>query len=266
MDQPLGEATVGARTPGVPLVAGWIQDSRAVTVLTGAGMSTESGIPDFRGPNGLWTQNPQARRLFDIDAYRSDPQIRRQAWRRRAEHPAWSARPHPGHAALVALERSGRLRAVVTQNIDGLHQAAGNSPDQVLELHGTIHRVECLGCAWTGPVSGALERVAAGDDDPHCRRCGDLLKTATVSFGQPMDRAVLGAAIAAAEEADLLLAVGTTLTVRPAASLVDVALRAGARLVVINTGATAYDAVAHARLDARIGEVLPLLVGELAPA
>ena len=266
MDQPQGEGAAADRTREIRQVAGWIQNSCAITVLTGAGMSTESGIPDFRGPSGLWTQNPQSRRLFDIHAYRSDPEIRRQAWRRRSEHPAWAARPHRGHAALVALERSGRLRAVVTQNIDGLHQAAGTSPDRVLELHGTIHRVECLGCAWTGPTSAALERVAAGDDDPHCRRCGDLLKTATVSFGQSLDPAVLGAAIAAAAEADLLVAVGTTLTVRPAASLVDVALRAGARLVVINAGPTAYDGVAHARLDARIGEVLPLLVGELTPA
>jgi NAD-dependent protein deacetylase/lipoamidase len=253
-------------SPGVARVARWIEDAGLVTVLSGAGMSTESGIPDFRGPNGLWTLNPQARRLFDIEAYRSDPQIRRQAWRRRTEHPAWSARPHPGHAALVTLERSGRLRAVVTQNIDGLHQKAGTSPERVLELHGTIHRVECLGCGRTEPTSRTLDRVEAGEDDPHCLRCGDLLKTATVSFGQALDRAVLAAAVSAAAEADLLLAVGTTLTVRPAASLVDVALRAGARLVVVNAGATAYDAVADARLDARIGEVLPLLVRELVRA
>src|SRR5436309_2657824 len=140
MAQPPEEGACAAGTTAAR-VAGWIEDAGAVTVLTGAGMSTESGIPDFRGPNGLWTRDPQARRLFDIDAYRSDPQIRRQAWRRRTEHPAWSARPHAGHAALVALERSGRLRAVATQNIDGLHQMAGNSPDRVLELHGTIHRV-----------------------------------------------------------------------------------------------------------------------------
>jgi NAD-dependent deacetylase len=260
MGQPAGQAATVAR------VAGWIEAAAAVTVLTGAGMSTESGIPDFRGPNGLWTQNPQARRLFDIDAYRSDPQIRRQAWRRRREHPAWSARPHRGHAALVSLERSGRLRAVVTQNIDGLHQLAGTSPEKVLELHGSIHRVECLGCGWTGPTRETLRRVAAGDDDPRCLGCGDLLKTATVSFGQPLDRAVLAAAVAAAAEADLLLAIGSTLTVRPAASLVDVALRAGARVVVVNDGATAYDALASARLGGRIGEVLPLLVRELVPA
>ena len=250
----------------VEQVARWIADAGCVTVLTGAGMSTESGIPDFRGPNGLWTRDPGARRLFDIGAYRSDPEVRRQAWRRRMEHPAWSARPHAGHAALVRLERSGRLSALVTQNIDGLHQLAGTTPERVLELHGTIHRVECLGCSWTGPTAQTLLRVEAGDDDPRCPRCGDLLKTATVSFGQPLDRAVLAAAVAAAGEADLLLAIGTTLTVRPAASLVDVALRGGARVVVVNDGPTAYDGLASARLEGLIGEVLPLLVGELAAA
>jgi NAD-dependent deacetylase len=247
-------------------VARWVADAERVTVLTGAGMSTESGIPDFRGPAGLWTRDPSARRLFDLEAYRSDPGVRREAWRRRSEHPAWRARPHRGHAALVDLERSGRLRALLTQNIDGLHQLAGNDPRSVLELHGSIHRVECLGCGWTGPTADTLRRVAAGDDDPRCLVCGGLLKTATVSFGQALDRSVLAAAVAAAAEADLLLAVGSTLTVRPAASLVDVALRAGARVVVVNDGATAYDAVASARLGGRIGEVLPLLVAELTPA
>jgi NAD-dependent deacetylase len=252
--------------PVVAEVAAWIRAAGAVTVLTGAGMSTESGIPDFRGPDGLWTRDPGARRLFDIDAYRSDPEIRRQAWRRRSEHPAWTARPHAGHRALVDLERSGRLQALVTQNIDGLHQLAGNTPERVLELHGSIHRVECLGCAWTGPTTGLLERVAAGEEDPRCLRCGDLIKTATVSFGQRLDRGLLAAAVAASAEADLFVAVGTTLTVRPAASLVDVARDAGARIVIVNAGPTAYDAVADALLDARIGEVLPLLVRELAAA
>jgi NAD-dependent deacetylase len=247
-------------------VAAWIRDAGAVTVLAGAGMSTESGIPDFRGPDGLWTRDPGARRLFDVDAYRADPEIRRQAWRRRSDHPAWSARPHPGHQALVDLERSGRLRALVTQNIDGLHQLAGNTPERVLELHGSIHRVECLGCGWSGPTARMLERVAAGEDDPHCLHCGDLIKTATVSFGQRLSRELLAAAVAASAEGELFLAVGTTLSVRPAASLVDVARRAGARIVIVNAGPTAYDAVADARLEARIGEVLPLLVGQLAAA
>ena len=246
----------------VEQVAGWLAAASAVTVLSGAGMSTESGIPDFRGPQGLWTKDPAARRLFDLEAYRSDPAVRVQAWQRRSEHPAWGAQPHRGHGALVALERAGRLRAVVTQNIDGLHQLAGHDPGKVLELHGSIHRVECLGCGWTGPTAQTLERVRSGESDPVCEGCGGILKTATVSFGQALDRDVLRSAVDAAAGCDLLLAVGTTLTVRPAASLVDVALAAGARLVVVNDGATAYDERAGARLGGRIGEVLPLLVGQ----
>jgi NAD-dependent deacetylase len=251
---------------GLTDVAAWLADARAVTVLSGAGMSTESGIPDFRGPQGLWTKDPGARRLFDLEAYRSDPAVREQAWRRRSEHPAWTARPHRGHEALVALERAGRLRAIVTQNIDGLHQLAGSDPRLVLELHGSIHRVECLGCGRTVPTAQALDRVRAGEADPACLECGGILKTATVSFGQSLDPAVLSAAVAAAAGADLLLAIGTTLTVRPAASLVDVALGAGARLVVVNDGPTAYDGLAAARVGGRIGEVLPVLVGEPAAA
>src|ERR687885_595780 len=162
--------------PGAPLtsgaleqVAGWVAEASAVTVLTGAGMSTESGIPDFRGPDGVWTKDPSARRLYDLEAYRTDPSVREQAWRRRTEHPAWRARPHRGHAALVALERAGRLRAIVTQNIDGLHQLAGNDPRRGLELHGSIHRVECLGCGGTAATHAVLDRVRAGEADPTCR-------------------------------------------------------------------------------------------------
>jgi NAD-dependent deacetylase len=255
----------GVAGHAVQQVAGWVAAASAITALTGAGMSTESGIPDFRGPQGLWTKDPAARRLFDLEAYRTDPDVRVQAWQRRSEHPAWTAKPHRGHAALVALERAGRLRAVVTQNIDGLHQLAGHDPRRVLELHGSIHRVECLACGWTGPTGEALDRVRAGERDPGCRVCGGILKTATVSFGQALDRDVLRAAVDAAAGCDLLLAVGSTLTVRPAASLVDVALAAGARLVVVNDGATAYDERAGARVGGRIGEVLPLLVGESLP-
>jgi NAD-dependent deacetylase len=263
----MGTAPGTARTTGVlEQVASWVAQAPAVTVLTGAGMSTESGIPDFRGPDGVWTKDPSARRLFDLETYRSDAAVREQAWRRRTEHPAWVARPHRGHAALVALERAGRLRAVVTQNIDGLHQLAGNDPRQVLELHGSIHRVECLGCGRTGSTQAVLDRVRAGETDPPCAGCGGILKTATVSFGQSLDRGLLAAAVTAAASCDLLLAVGTTLTVRPAASLVDVALGAGARLVVVNDGPTAYDGRAAARVGGRIGHVLPLLVGDPAAA
>src|SRR5919199_3580222 len=182
------------RTSAFDQVAGWVAEASAVTVLTGAGMSTESGIPDFRGPDGVWTKTPSARGLYDLEAYRTDPSVREQAWRRRTEHPAWRARPHRGHAALVALERVGRLRAVVTQNIDGLHQLAGNDPRLVLELHGSIHRVECLGCGRTAPTQAILERVRAGEADPACTGCGGVLKNATVPFWQPPDPGVLSAA------------------------------------------------------------------------
>src|SRR5690242_4033934 len=223
----MGTGPGTARTTGVlEQVASWVAQAPAVTVLTGAGMSTESGVPDFRGPDGVWTKDPSARRLFDLETYRSDAAVREQAWRRRTEHPAWVARPHRGHAALVALEHAGRLRAVVTQNIVGLHQLAGNDPRQVLELHGSIHRVECLGCGRSGVTRAVLARVRTGETDPPGSGCGGILKTATVSFGQSLDRGLLAAAVTAATSCCLLLAAGTTLTVRPAASLVDVALGA----------------------------------------
>jgi NAD-dependent deacetylase len=211
----------------------------------------------------VWTRDPQAARLFTLDAYVTDPAVRRRAWQGRRDHPAWSARPNAAHEALVALERSGRLHAIVTQNIDGLHQRAGSAPDRVIEIHGTLFTVQCLGCGDRTPMAAALERVAAGDDDPACLACGGILKTATISFGQPLDRDTLRRAVAAAVSADLLLAVGTSLTVHPAASLVAYAARAGARVVIINAEPTPYDATADAVLRAPVGEALPALVEAL---
>ena len=247
-------------------VAEWVAAARAVTVLTGAGISTESGIPDFRGPQGLWTRDPAAQRMSDIGAYVSDADVRRAAWRSRHDHPAWTAEPNAGHRALVDLERSGRLRALVTQNIDGLHQKAGSGRAHpqarpVLELHGTIHDVECLACGDRTPTPEVLRRLDDGEDDPACLRCGGILKTATISFGQALRRDVLFAAEAAARDADLLLAVGTSLTVHPAAALAGVPLETGGRLVVVNAEPTPYDIVADAVLRDPIGEVLPAIVG-----
>jgi NAD-dependent deacetylase len=239
-------------------VAGWVAEASAVTVLTGAGISTESGIPDFRGPRGLWTLNPAAQRMSDIRAYVSDPEVRVAAWQSRWDHPAWSAAPNPGHRALVDLERSGRLRVLVTQNIDGLHQKAGSGV--VIELHGTMHEVECLSCGDRTPTPEVLRRVGAGEPDPPCPLCGGILKTATISFGQELKWEVIAAAESAARDADLFLAVGTSLTVHPAAGLAGVPLETGARLVVVNAEPTPYDVVAHAVLRESIGEVLPALV------
>ena len=247
-------------SPGVEQVAAWLRDARRVTVLTGAGISTESGIPDFRGPQGVWTKDPSAAAMFTFEKYLVDPEIRRRAWAGRRDHPAWGAEPNAGHLALVRLEHAGRLRAVVTQNIDGLHLRAGHDPSMVIEIHGTLFDVECLQCGRVTTMRENLDRVAAGDPDPHCLVCGGIQKAATISFGQSLKPEVLDAALQAAQECDLMLAVGSTLQVQPAAGLVEVAVRAGARLVVVNRDPTPYDGLAAATLRDSIGEVLPRLV------
>jgi len=241
-------------------VSHWVVRAERITVLTGAGISTDSGIPDFRGPQGVWTTNPGAQRMFSLDRYVADRDVRVQAWRNRRDHAAWTARPNAGHRALVSLERAGRLRALVTQNIDGLHQRAGSDPAVVIEIHGTVWKAECLGCGGMQPMSAVLARVDAGDEDPACLDCEGLLKSATISFGQALRTDVWRAAVRAAMDCDLFLAVGSSLQVHPAASLCDVASGAGARLVVVNGEPTPYDAAADAVVRAPISTVLPVLV------
>jgi NAD-dependent deacetylase len=245
-------------------VAGWLRAASQVTVLSGAGISTESGIPDFRGPQGLWTRNPAAQAMFTLDNYLADPAVRELAWRNRLTHPAWEARPNAGHRALVALERSGRLRAIVTQNIDGLHQRAGNDPARVIEIHGTLFDVECLSCGRSTSMRDNLDRVESGEPDPACLVCGGIQKAATISFGQALKVDVLRAAQRAAQQCEVLLAVGTTLQVQPAAGLAEIAVAAGARLVIVNRDPTPYDDLASALLREPIGETLPRLVAPLA--
>jgi NAD-dependent deacetylase len=240
-------------------VCGWMGGSARIVALTGAGISTESGIPDFRGPQGVWTKNPRAEKLSDIHCYMSDPEVRKLAWKSRVDHPAWHAKPNAGHRALVTLERRGKLHALVTQNIDGLHQQAGNSPGKVIEVHGTLREVMCMSCGWRGPMQPVLERVSAGEDDPPCEHCGGILKSATISFGQPLIPEVIERAMRAAEQADLLLAVGTSLQVYPVAGAVPVAKAAGARVVIVNAEPTPFDGMADAVLRKPIGEVLPTL-------
>ena len=239
----------------------WLREARAVTALTGAGISTESGIPDFRGPQGVWTKDPKAAAMATIDVYVADPEVRRRAWRSRREHPAWGAEPNRGHAALVELERA-RLRAIVTQNIDGLHQKAGSGPDLVIEVHGTMLDAECLGCGLRTPMPEVLERVDQGEDDPSCIECGGIQKSATISFGQALKREVFDAAVRASRECDLFLAIGSSLSVQPAADLCIEAVRRGAHLVIINAQETPYDHVADAVIREPIGEVLPALLSE----
>lgn len=241
----------------VDLVRQWVHASTRIVALTGAGISTESGIPDFRGPQGVWTKNPKAERLSDIRYYMSDPEVRRLAWQSRLEHPAWHAAPNAGHRALVELERRGTLRAVVTQNIDGLHQLAGHAPETVIEVHGTMRDVRCMACEWRGPMGPVLDRVRAGEDDPPCERCGGILKSATISFGQSLEPDVIARAMQAAGRADLLIAIGTSLQVYPVAGAVPLAKTSGARAVIINAEPTPFDEIADAVLREPIGEILP---------
>jgi len=229
-------------------------------VLTGAGISTDSGIPDFRGPQGVWTKNPAAERASQLQYYLSDPEVRRAAWQNRLNSPAWAAQPNSGHQAIVELERQGRLRSLITQNIDELHQRAGSDPSLVLELHGTMRSVVCWQCGERGPMGPVLDRVRAGEDDPSCTTCGGILKSATISFGQSLDPEVLAGAEAAASDCDLLLAVGSSLTVHPAAGLVPLAKGKGASLIVVNAEPTPYDRIADAVLSDSISKVLPALV------
>jgi NAD-dependent deacetylase len=239
------------------VVSGWVDASARIVALTGAGISTESGIPDFRGPQGVWTKNPKAERLSNIHSYMSDPEVRRLSWKARLDHSVWTAEPNAGHRALVALEQRGKLHALVTQNIDGLHQRAGSLADKVIEVHGTLHDVMCMSCGWRGPMMPVLNRVRSGEDDPPCERCGGILKSATISFGQPLVPAVIDRALRAASQADLLLAVGTSLQVYPVAGAVPVAKTSGARVVIVNAEPTPFDEVADAVLRGPIGVVLP---------
>lgn len=243
-----------------------VDAARRVVVLTGAGISTDSGIPDFRGPNGVWTRNPAAERLSSIQHYLADPEVRKASWQGRLNSPAWTATPNAGHLALVALERRGRLHALITQNIDGLHLRAGHSPDRVIEVHGTIHQAMCLNCGWKGPMQPVLNRVRAGEDDPPCEKCGGILKSDTISFGQALVPEVIERAMRAAGEADLLLSVGTSLQVYPVAGAVPIAKKAGARIVIMNAQATPYDDIADAVLTGSIGEDLLLVCSGTLPA
>jgi NAD-dependent deacetylase len=244
----------------IEAVRGWLADAREIAVLTGAGISTDSGIPDFRGPQGLWTKNPEAEKMATLQVYMADPEVRKRSWQWRLETQQNKREPNVGHRALVSLERSGRLHTLVTQNVDGLHQAAGSDPGKVVEIHGTLNEVECLACAERAPMSRALDRVIAGEEDPECRSCGGILKSATISFGQGLVARDLERADRAAQECDLLLAIGTTLAVYPIAAMVPTAKEAGARIVIVNGEPTEMDSIADAVLHASISEILPRIL------
>ncbi len=249
-----------ARSSELSRAARILAAGKRVVVLTGAGISTDSGIPDFRGPQGVWTRNPGAEKQTTLANYVADAGVRRAAWRARAETFAVASTPNAGHRALVELEQTGRLHTLVTQNIDGLHLAAGTSPGLLVEIHGTVREVDCLSCGERLPMETALARWRSGEEDPQCLRCGGILKSATISFGQALVAADLRRALRAAAECDVLLAIGSTLGVYPVAEMVPVAHSAGARVIIVNGQRTELDHLADVVVRGSISEVLVQLV------
>jgi NAD-dependent deacetylase len=236
-----------------------------VAFLTGAGISTDSGIPDYRGPSGLWTRNSEHEKLVTHSYYMADAGIRRQSWQMRRELWAAGFAPNAAHRAIAELDSSGAAAVrVLTQNIDGLHQDAGLAARKVLELHGTSRFVTCASCGSRGPVAEVFARLDAGEGDPACLACGGILKTATVMFGEALDGDVLAEAAAIARACTVMFAVGTSLQVHPAAGLVDLAVDAGARLVIVNASPTPYDEMAADVVREPIGSALPRLLRDLA--
>ncbi|WP_280382095.1 SIR2 family NAD-dependent protein deacylase [Nocardia wallacei] len=244
------------------MTTGWRQRTGPIGVLTGAGISTDSGIPDFRGPRGVWTEDPIAELLSTYQNYVADPELRQRAWLARRDNPAWQARPNDGHRALARLARRRDTR-IITQNIDRLHQRAGSPPESVVEIHGNMFDVVCIGCDYHATMAATLERVAAGEADPPCPACGGILKAATVMFGQQMDPDTVWAAREIALDSEIFLAVGSSLQVEPAASMCALAVENGADLIIVNAEPTPYDAQATEVICDPIGTVLPALVDEL---
>jgi NAD-dependent deacetylase len=244
----------------VPTIAGLLRDAQRIVVLTGAGISTGSGIPDFRGPQGVWTKDPAAEKRATIQHYVADPEHRKRAWRGRVEGDIWQGEPIAGLYALAVLERRAALDTLITQNVDGLHHLAGNSPEKIVEIHGNVREVKCLSCDWHGPMEETVDRVRAGEEDPQCLVCGGMLKAATISFGENLVPADLHRSQLAAAECDLFVAVGTSLVVYPVAGLPDLALRNDATLVVLTGEETPYDHVAEVVVRDRLEAVLPAII------
>ncbi len=246
---------------GLAEVVQMIAQAKRIVVLTGAGISTDSGLPDFRGPNGLWTKNPEAEKASNINNYVNEPDVRSLNWKLRADGKLWAnVAPNDGHRALLPLQASGQLHTLITQNVDELHQMSGIDADKVVEIHGTTRKAGCLSCDYLTTMDAVLERVRNGEDDPSCPDCGGIMKSATISFGQALVAEDLTRAQQAADEADLLIAIGSSLTVNPIASVVPRAVRGGANLIIVNAQETPFDMIANAVVRGSISEVLPKLI------
>ncbi len=242
----------------------WAMGVSRVAVLTGAGISTDSGIPDYRGPNGVWTRNPSAVNAFTYENFMTDTDSRVEFWHTYLEHPLWTAQPNAAHHALAGLDGSATAVRVITQNIDGLHQKAGLAARKVIELHGNAREVVCTKCSVRSPTEEILARVGAGDADPACVACGGILKLDVVYFGEYLNEDTLAAGRAAAGVAQVLVAIGSSLQVEPAASLCSTALEAGATLVIVNRDRTPYDYFATEIIREPIADVVPRITAALA--
>lgn len=238
-----------------------VSEAQRIVVLTGAGISTDSGIPDFRGPKGVWTKNPGAEKAATIQNYLADPEVRRRAWLNRLDTPVWTADPNVGHDSIVHLERARKLHALVTQNVDGLHQEAGNDPDNVIEVHGTVRYSRCWECNDRRPMRETLDRVRAGESDPPCLVCGGIVKSDTISFGQSLIPEVIDRAMRVSEQCDLMIAIGSTLSVYPVANCVPIAKQSGAQVIIVNGQPTEMDRHADHLLIGQIADIMPALVG-----
>ena len=251
--------------PAVKQLAALVRQARRMVVFTGAGISTESGIPDFRSPGGVWTKYDPSE--FHIDRFLASPESRKRYWLRTTEfyRDISKAAPNAAHYAVAELERLGRLGAVVTQNVDGLHQAAGSSAGKVIELHGTHRFVACLSCGHSHPRAAFQRRVSPQGDAPDCERCGGLMKPATISFGQTLKPETLERAAEETRACDLFLVVGTSLVVYPAAGFPLLAVQHGAPLAIVNLQETPHDAHAAVIVRGSAGETLRHAVQALAP-
>jgi len=239
-----------------------IEGAERIAVLTGAGISTDSGIPDFRGPQGVWTKDPLAEKMATLQNYMAEPEVRQRSWQMKLAGASQPRKPNPGHEALVSLQRKGKLDTLITQNVDGLHQLAGSSAELMVEIHGTLHEVVCMSCDERGPMAPTLERVRSGEEDPSCESCGGILKSATISFGQGLVSEDLARGERAANTCDLMLAIGTTLGVYPIAGVVPIAHECGASVIILNAEPTEMDVLADVLLRGSISEILPQLIAQ----
>ena len=247
-------------TADLELVSQWLKDAERIVVFTGAGISTDSGIPDFRGPNGLWVRNPFAEKTSTLSYYLNDPEVRKVAWEGRVRNFNGTAQPNEGHRALVHVQDAGKLSAVITQNVDGLHQDSGIEPAKVVEVHGTIKFGRCWECKDRRPMKYFIDRVIAGEEDPHCEVCGGIVKSDAILFEQALVPEVINKAFDEAGRCDVLLAVGSTLAVGPANQVVPRAKAAGAKVVIVNGDVTHMDGYAHMLLRGSISPILQALV------